>query len=85
MLNKFANFRFTNVHKGIALLYGLGVYRGYKSYDLTRDDKRYYYIDNMWFAIFIGFTYVFPPVCFFMWKEDLKIIENYVRNRIEIK
>lgn len=83
MLNKFGNFHFTNINKGMALLYGLGVYRGYKGYDIPQDNKRYYHIGRMWTAILVGFAYVCPPYCIFMWHKDLRIIEDYIRDYIK--
>ena len=81
MLNKFANFRFTNVHKGIALLYGLGVYKGYRDYYNFPQygNKRRYYIDHFIFANFTGVLYVVPPLCFFLWIDDLRQIEDFIK------
>ena len=72
MLNKFANFRFTNVHKGIALLYGLGACRAHTLYGIPQDSEGYRYVDHAFFVIIVGFMYVCPPFCIFMWNKELK-------------
>lgn len=81
MLNKFANFRFTNVHKGITMLYGLGAYKGCEEYcNLPQyDNKRYYYIVHLIFINFTGVLYVVPPLCFFLWIDDLRQFEDFIK------